>query len=287
MEIKEFKMNFKTLTVATEGSVMTVTLENGDINLMSATMAEELFKLVGALAINPDIKVVVFESANADFFIAHFDVSDIFKSLSGDESVPQSKFAEINIVQSLNLSIQALPQVTIAKVDGVCRGGGFEFTLAMDMTFATEKARFCFPEASAGFLPSGGGATLLSLKIGKNRALEVMLSGRDFSGSEASQYGFINNSFADTAALNSYVADLTLSISRTNAPAISAVNSTIKQTYAGFTDAIMAGFAQENATMVSCLAEPSVHANLKSLHEASKYETEIDLPATIRGWNNS
>ena len=83
-------MNYTTFTTETDGAVMTVTLNNGEVNMMSAAMAGELFALVGELAVSLDIKVVVFESGNPDFFIAHFDLNDILKGISGDPSAPQS-----------------------------------------------------------------------------------------------------------------------------------------------------------------------------------------------------
>lgn len=278
-------MSYTTLSTKTDDAVMTVTLNNGETNLLSAVMAGELFALVGELSMTPAIKVVVFESSNADFFIAHFDLNDILKTLSGDPSVPVSKFPDINILQSLSLSIQALPQVTIAKVDGVCRGGGFELILAMDMTFATEKARFCFPEASVGFLPAGGGATFLPLKAGRGRALEVMLSGRDFNGTEAEQYSFVNLALSDTAALNEYVDDLASRIGSNDAAAIGAVKETINKTSEGFIDGVMAGLAQENESMIACLSDPKVLEAIQLMAANSGTRaTELDLPDNIRAF---
>jgi enoyl-CoA hydratase/carnithine racemase len=261
---------------------MTVTLNNGEVNMMSAAMAGELFALVGALAVSPQIKVVVFESANPDFFIAHFDLNDILKSIAGDPSIPTSKYNDINILQSLSLSIQALPQVTLAKVDGACRGGGLELILAMDMVFASDKARFSLPEASVGFLPAGGGATLLPTKVGRGRALEVMLTGRDFRGIEAEQYGLVNCALEDTKALEAYVEDVATRIAANNSEAIQAVKATVKKPFESLTAGVMAGFAQENVSMVECISDPAVFEALQILAQKSgTYDSEIDLPKTI------
>jgi len=261
---------------------MTVTLSNGETNVMSAIMCGELFSLVGQLTVNPEIKVVIFDSANPDFFIAHFDVHDILKGISGDPSVPVSQFPEINILQSLSLSVQALPQVTVAKINGACRGGGVELMLSMDMVFASEQARFCLPEASVGFLPAGGGATLLPLKTGKGRALEIMLTGRDFSGAEAERYNCINRAFGDEAALNDYVRDTAVRMAACSAGAIAAVKATYAKTIEGLADGVMAGLAQENESMVACLSDPKVFESLQLLAENSgTYDNEIDLPKTI------
>ncbi len=275
-------MSYTTFKTKTDGAVMTVTLNNGEVNMMSAAMAGELFALVGALAVSPQIKVVVFESANPDFFIAHFDLNDILKSIAGDPSIPTSKYDDINILQSLSLSIQALPQVTLAKVDGACRGGGLELILAMDMVFASDKARFSLPEASVGFLPAGGGATLLPTKVGRGRALEVMLTGRDFRGIEAEQYGLVNCALEDTKALEAYVEDVATRIAANNSEAIQAVKATVKKPFESLTAGVMAGFAQENVSMVECISDPAVFEALQILAQKSgTYDSEIDLPKTI------
>ena len=152
----------------------------------------------------------------------------------------------------------------------------------MDMVFASEQARFCFPEASAGFLPAGGGTTMLPMKAGKGRALEVMLSGRDFEGNEAEKYGFINRAVKDTAALDAYVQNLAARMAANNSSAIAAVKETLKKTFAGLTDGVMAGLAQENESMVTCLSDPKVFETLLQFAEKSgTYDTEIDLPKTI------
>ncbi len=277
-------MTYTTLSTEINGAVMRVKLNNGEVNMMSAGMAGELFALVGGLAVNPDIKVVVFESDNPDFFIAHFELNDILKSIAGDPAMPASKYADINILQSLGLSINALPQVTIAKVDGICRGGGVEFILAMDMVFASEQARFALPEASVGFLPSGGGATLLPARVGRGRALEIMLTGRDFSGAEAESYGLVNCTLEDGKALDAYVDGAVERIQNVRIEAISAVKATVKKPFEGLRDGLLAGFAQENASMVECISDPQVFAALQALAANSgTRETELELADTIAG----
>ncbi len=275
-------MSYTTFSTHKDGAILTVTLNNGDVNIMSAIMAAELFALVGSLTMDTTTKVVIFDSANTDFFIAHFDINDIIKLLEGDESIPQSVTPGLNVLQCLGLSIKSLPQVTMAKIDGICRGGGFEFMLALDMCFASEQSKFCFPEANCGFLPAGGGSTLLPLKASSGRALEIMLTGRDFSGSEAAQYSVINCAFATSDELNAYVADTAKRIAANDIAAIQAVKSVSKQTFSVMTDGIFAGLAQENTSMNQCLADPVVIDNIRLLAKiTANTDNELDLPATI------
>jgi len=275
-------MSFTTFTTEKDGDILTVTFNNGDVNILSATMAEELVALVDQLSADTETKVVVFESANEEFFIAHFDIGDIIRIIEGDESIPASKTPGLNVLQALGLSIQNLPQVTVAKVDGICRGGGFEFMLALDMCFASERSQFCFPEAAAGFLPAGGGSTLLPLKAGSGCALEVMLACRDFTGKEAEQYHFVNRSFATAEELDAYVSDVIKRISANNRDAILAVKSVTRKTSSVMGESILAGLAQENESMYQCLADPVVMANIRKLAAITgSRETELDLLATI------
>lgn len=275
-------MSFTTFSTEKNGAVLTVRLDHGEVNIMTAAMAGELFALVGQLAVDTETKVVIFESANPDFFIAHFEIADILKVIEGDPSVPVSKTPGLNVLQTLGLSLQNLMQVTIAKVDGRCRGGGFEFMLALDMCFASDQSRFCFPEAAGGFLPAGGGSTLLPLKAGNNRALEVMLTGRDFSGREAAQYNFVNRAFSTSAELAEYVSATATQIAKKNVTAIQAIKSVTKATVAPMAPGVLAGLAAENTAMNECFADPEVLARLRELGmKSGKREFELDLPATI------
>ena len=279
-------MSYTTFSTHNDGTTLTVTFKNGEVNIMSATMAAELFALVGQLTVDTQTKVVVFESANDEFFIAHFDINDIIKLIEGDDSIPLSKTSDLNVLQCLGLSIQNLPQLTLAKIDGICRGGGFEFMLALDMCFASEQSKFCFPEVSAGFLPAGGGSTLLPLKAGNGRALEVMLTGRDFSGAEAERYNFINRSFETSAELSAYVADTVKRIAAADISAIQAVKSVPKKTFSVMSEGVFAGLAQENVAMAQCLADPVVIGKLRQLAASSgTRENELDLPKTIAAFS--
>ena len=184
--------------------------------------------------------------------------------------------------QVLRVPQVGLPQVTMAKVDGRCRGGGFEFMLALDMCFATDESRFCFPEAACGFLPSGGGATLLPLKAGSGRALEIMTTGRDFSGTEASQYGFINRSFASATELDQYVATTAHQVGKRDLAVIQAIKSVSKATMAPLKDGLLAGLAAENEAMVACLSVPAVQEGLRKLSASEgTRDAELDLLALV------
>jgi enoyl-CoA hydratase/carnithine racemase len=272
-------MTYQTLAVRREGRILHVDFDHPPLNLMTIQMVGELFDLAGKLVFDQETSVVVLGSANPEFFIAHFDLNDMFRAMS-DPTVPQSKYDDINVLQALTTMWQTLPQVTIGAVDGICRGGGLEFLLAVDMRFATAQSRFGFPEASGGFLPTGGGTTRLAMQIGPARAREVILSSRDFTGDEAAAYGLINRAIPKDQ-LGTYVGDLARNFAARSAGSVAAVTDVFNNVYSAAIDALFAGFASENTAMKTLLAVPAVQEHLQRLAGLQDVEHERDLPATI------
>jgi enoyl-CoA hydratase/carnithine racemase len=232
-------MNFETLKVRPDGDLLRVSIASPPLNLMRRQMVMDLFAVAGGLTTDPSVRVVVIDSAVEDFFIAHFDIEEMIASVN-DPHTPQSAYPDINILQGLATTWQGLPQVTVAKVAGICRGGGLEFTLGLDMRFASSDSRFCFPEASGGFLASGGGATRLLMGCGAARGLEILLTSRDFSGAEAERYGLINRALP-LAELDPYVEDAVTRLARRSRRVIGMNKQVSRAVYASFADAMFAG----------------------------------------------
>jgi enoyl-CoA hydratase/carnithine racemase len=253
-------MTYQTLRTRRDGRILYVDFDNPPVNLMTIEMVTELFDLAGSLMFDPTTAAVVFGSANPDFFIAHFDLNDLLRVLS-DPSVPQSRYDDINVVQALTATWQGLPQVTIGVVDGICRGAGLEFLLAPD-------------------LPGGGGTTRLAMQIGPARAREVILSARDFTGTEAAAYGIVNRALP-REELPAYVEALAGSVATRSIGTIAAVADVIKNVFGSFADAQFAGFASENTALRSLLGAHDVTEALRGLAGAQDIEHELDLPETI------
>ncbi|MFE2996700.1 enoyl-CoA hydratase/isomerase family protein [Nocardia sp. NPDC059246] len=272
-------MDYKTLKVRRDGRVLYVDFDNAPLNLMTIEMVGELFDLAGKLIFDPTTGVVVFGSANPEFFIAHFDLNDLFRAMS-DPSVPQSKYDDINVVQALTTMWEAVPQVTISLVDGMVRGGGLEFLLGTHIRFATPESKFGFPETSGGFLPTGGGTTRLALQVGPARAREIVLSARDFDGTEAAAYGLVNRALPKDEIV-SYVADLAQRIAARSPGSVAAVGEVLKTVYESAVDAQFAGFRVENNAMKTLLTIPAVQEFLQGLAALQDAENERDLPAAI------
>ncbi len=151
-------------------------------------MVRDLVSLIQQSEADKSIKVLVFKSADPDYFISHVDVTRI-KRVPGGGSEADRRSVDWS---SFSLS-ERKPTVSIAQIEGRARGAGSEFVLACDMRFAArESAIFGHPEAGTGVSPGAGGIQHLARLMGRARALEVMLSAQDYGAELAERYGWIN-----------------------------------------------------------------------------------------------
>ncbi len=180
---------FKLLKIRIDRGVAFVTIDNPPINVLTMDLVAELSRLATKVKKDDDVRVIVFDSANPDFFIAHFDVN--FLAQAPDEVPP--KPTQPHVLHQVNEAFRTMPKVSIAKIEGINRGGGSEFVLALDMRFgAIGKAVLAQPEIMIGIIPGGGSTQRLPRLLGRSRALEVVLSGLDLSAELAEKYGYIN-----------------------------------------------------------------------------------------------
>lgn len=272
-------MSYTTFSLRQDGPILRVTLKNPPINLMSLKMIQELFQLTGQLIVDQKTKVVIMDSADPDFFIAHVDLEDLAASATDPDKA--SKYPDINALQSLALSWQALPQVTIAKITGRCRGGGLEFILGLSMRFASEGALFCSPEAAGGFLACGGGTTRIGFAAGPARALEFLLTARDFTGVEAERYGLVNRALPANE-LDAYVEATAQAIARRSMAVINMHREVFKKTFSTAVEPLFASFAQENDCLRAGMAGSEMAAAMKAhLEIGQTRDNELDLPAVM------
>ncbi len=106
----EAKNTYSTLRVFRDRGVVWVTFDHGDINLLDIEMIREIDQMSHELEAEETSNVVVFHSGNPDFFIAHFEITDILKVIEGDPSVPVSKTPGLNVLQALGLQ-QRVPLI--------------------------------------------------------------------------------------------------------------------------------------------------------------------------------
>jgi enoyl-CoA hydratase/carnithine racemase len=176
------------------------TFDHPPINLIDPDTVGELSALISSMETDPQLRVIVFESADPDFFLAHYDVRTT-------SSQPSTKATPTGLHPWLDVLVRLsrCPVVSIALIRGCARGAGSEFALACDLRFASrERARLGQFEVGVGAVPGGGPMAPLARLAGRGRALEILLSADDFSGELAERYGYVNRALPD-AQLDQFV----------------------------------------------------------------------------------
>jgi enoyl-CoA hydratase/carnithine racemase len=180
---------FQALKLQIERGVAWVTIDHPPINLFDLTLIQEMDRMGRALEADDSVRVVVLQSANPDFFIAHADVT-LIQQLP--KNVPQ-KPTTLGGFHQMVERFRTMPKATIGKIEGRARGGGSELLLSLDMRFgAIGRAILSQPEVAVGIIPGGGGTQRLPRLVGRGRALEVILGCQDFPAELAERYGYIN-----------------------------------------------------------------------------------------------
>ena len=181
-------MDFETLRVRQERAVLFTEIAAPPMNLLGPELVRDLVSLIQQAEADDDIRVVVFKSADPDYFISHVDVTRIKEyrhqaaRLTGEASIAL-----------LFRYLSASRLVSIAQIAGRVRGAGSEFVLACDMRFAArESAIFGQPEPGLGVIPGAGGVQHLVRLMGRARALGVLFSADDYNAELAERYGWIN-----------------------------------------------------------------------------------------------
>ena len=196
----------------------TITFDNPPINMFVPSTIVELRVLMTDLEADPSVKVVVFQSANPDFFIAHLNVAEAAKQRD-----------VLDLWRDFVLRLSSTPVVSIAKIRGRTRGIGNEFVLACDMRFASrQNAVFGNPEVGVGLVAGGGALEWLPRLVGRSRALEIILSGDDYDADIAERYGWVNRTL-DDADLDSFVDNLVRRLASFDREALGAAKAQINR----------------------------------------------------------
>ncbi|PSW19875.1 enoyl-CoA hydratase/isomerase family protein [Photobacterium sanctipauli] len=216
--------NFTTFNVEVADAIAWVTFDFPPVNVQGQEMLADLSSLALRLERDREVKVVVFQSAHQEIWVCHYDTNLLIDMSKEAVSRDDAKLLDL---QSVLERISKLPQATIAKLEGYARGGGHEFALACDMRFAARgKYKFMQMEVAMGILPCGGGASRMARQVGLGRALEIILSARDFDADEAEAYGTINKAL-EPEEIGEYVENLAKRIAKFPAESINACKQTV------------------------------------------------------------
>jgi enoyl-CoA hydratase/carnithine racemase len=177
------------LRVRRDRGVAWVAIDHPPINLFDLPLITEMDRVGRELEADDDVRAVVLESANEEFFIAHADVNLI-------QMLPKTapaKPTEPSAFQQMVERFRTMPKATIGKIEGRARGGGSELLLSLDMRFgAIGRCLLAQPEVALGIIPGGSGTQRLPRLLGRARALEIVLGCTDYDAETAERYGYIN-----------------------------------------------------------------------------------------------
>jgi enoyl-CoA hydratase/carnithine racemase len=177
---------------------------------MGPQMVREFQSLMDMLEADNDVRVVVFESAVDGYFLNHSDFTAKLEDLTSMPAGPTG----LPPWPDFLVRLTRLPVASIALIRGRATGNGSEISLSCDMSFASrEKAILSQWEVGVGLVAGGGPMARLPGLIGRNRALEVLLSSDDFRGEQAEAYGYVNRAMPD-ADLDAFVEALATRIAR-------------------------------------------------------------------------
>jgi enoyl-CoA hydratase/carnithine racemase len=225
-------------------------------NIADAIIFEHLQNLLARIDENSNLRVVVFESATPDFYLAHFDLTGKIGNILtavGPSGLP--------ILMDTFVRLTKSSVVSIAKIRGCVRGVSSEFVLACDMRFASrENTRLGQPEVAVGVNPGGGGTERLPLLVGRGRALEIILGGNDFDGDIAERYGYVNRALPD-AELDGFVDTLARRIASFDRRPIAAAKNLINQVSLPSADHLLGGLT----SFLTALTWPETQRRIQAL----------------------
>jgi enoyl-CoA hydratase/carnithine racemase len=258
------------LRITVDDGVATVTLDHPPLNLMDRVLLPSLRGFVHQVRTDEDVRVIVFQSADPEFFIAHGDMAYVTEpdaleiaTKAAIEAAPEAQVPEgLNILQALALEVQALPQVTIGKLSGLARGAGNEFLLALDLRFAAVGvAGQAQPEAHLAILPGGGGTVNLTRLVGRARALELLVGGQLVGAEVAERYGLVNRALpADE--IDAFVETLARRMARVKPAVVAAMKRVVDAAAPAAADDV---YAVENAALFSLFTDDMAEAARRQL----------------------
>jgi len=207
------------------------------------------------------VKVVVFGSADPDFFIAHFDVEAILGLIS---ETPAVKAPNLSNFHQMCERVRTMPKATIVKMGGRTGGGGNEFAASCDMRFGVRgKTIINQMEVALGILPGGSGTQRLPRLVGRNRAMEICLGSDDIDAETLDKWGYLNRIFESNSDLDRFVDKLAKRIATWPAEAVGLCKASVNNAEPDW----QAGLLEEAYLFDQTLRTPSAESNMRKAME--------------------
>ena len=260
------------VTVVTPG-YWRVTFDNPPINLFDPGVFAALRVLLDQVEADENVQVLVFDSADPDYYISHLDVDRV-------SEVPDIPGAA-GLAGQWHHFVTRLarsPVLSIASIRGRVRGIGTEFVLACDMRFASrERAILAQPEVGFGVVPGGGGLDWLPRLVGRSRTLEIITGAQDFDADTAERYGWINRALPDQD-LDAFVDQLASRIAGFDRRALATAKHLINERSGPPSEGEL---LQSFSTILEAITWPEAHARMAAMRAkgwGQRTETELNHP---------
>ncbi len=264
---------FTSLKVIREDKIDFVEIDYSPMNVLDEVLASDLWNYVESAQQDDDLMVIVFKSANPDFFISYHHPRYFLKQKS-----PESQTMLDNMHKVIT-TLLTWDKVTIGQIRGRSTGGGSEFIMALDMRFAAMGKTFIrHAEVSLGFIPCKGGTQLLPNLVGKGCALEMILNGKFLNSDQLERYRYINAALAEPI-LNNHVRKLALRIASFSKDAVRGAKKLVNQNTAFDLEA----FRREQEVFNTLVETPEAHRRFRLFIDF--VENYGDLTIDEPNWN--
>ena len=251
--------NYGPFGVETEPGLAIVTIDNPPTNLVDGVFVMGLLSLLDALDERPGIRVVVFQSADPDFFLMHGDVNSLLQ-------IPTSNHQPVDAPNIAALAFDRMSTsayLSIGLIDGAARGGGSEFLSALDIRYGTPRTVIGQPEVPMGILPGAGGSSRLPRLIGRDHALEMILTGHDYDADEALALGWLT-AVIEQDLIDEYVLGVARRVALMPAESIAATKRVVDASVGSLTHALVT----ETNELGSLTASGAHHAPMRRFMDA-------------------
>jgi enoyl-CoA hydratase len=195
-------MNYENILLeAVEDGIYLLTINRRrSFNSLDSATLDEIARAADEIAATPGARVLLLTGAGSKAFVAGADIPEM-QSMSG---IQGRDFSQRGMRAFRRLELLPIP--VIAVVNGYCLGGGCELAMSCDWILASEKAVFGQPEVNLGVTPGFGGTQRLPRLIGRARAMELLVTGRQLKAAEALEWGLVNHVYPPDDLMNEALA---------------------------------------------------------------------------------
>ena len=180
-------MEYTNIKFQIEKHIATIMFNRPEVlNALNEASLKEFSHAIDEIAGDEDVRVLILTGAGDKSFVAGADIKEFLKF----NALRAKHFSEMG--HGIVNKLQELPIPVIGAVNGFALGGGCEVVIACDFIYASENAMFGLPEINLGIIPGFGGTQRLPRLIGKNRAKEMIFTGKMISSAEAQAMGLVN-----------------------------------------------------------------------------------------------